>query len=136
MQRKKVKSTNLAAVGYNKKTQNLELEFLNGHIYLYHHVPEEEYKNLMTSNSKGGYFNAYIRSNAAYTGTKLTETKLRDDSDKYLVILNNVLVDGRNNMDAAREKAELVAQENPGKEVFVATVIAKAVVKDVVWQEI
>jgi hypothetical protein len=60
MQRTRVESSMLAAVGYNPSTAVLELEFRNGLIYQYAEVGEEIYRELMAAESKGRYFLEYI----------------------------------------------------------------------------
>ena len=61
MQRESVNSSNLASVGYDEKTQILEIEFNHGGVYEYYDVPKEEYKALMNADSHGKYFSANIR---------------------------------------------------------------------------
>jgi KTSC domain len=57
-----VSSSNLAAVGYDKNRHELTIAFLDGSIYLYSGVPEEEYIGLMTAyDSHGSYFVDNIR---------------------------------------------------------------------------
>lgn len=56
-----VASTNLTSVGYDKETQTLEVEFLNGRVYQYYGVPADLHGQLMQAPSKGQFFNAYIR---------------------------------------------------------------------------
>lgn len=66
MQRQQVISSNLAAVGYDPPQQMLEVEFLRGAVYLYHHVLAAVYHGLMAAGSHGTYFNAYIRDHYYY----------------------------------------------------------------------
>lgn len=51
-----VASSNIAAVGYDKEAQILEIEFHHGAIYQYVDVPEKVYEELMSSPSQGAYF--------------------------------------------------------------------------------
>ncbi|MEB2787273.1 KTSC domain-containing protein [Algoriphagus persicinus] len=51
-----VASSNIAAVGYDKKAHILEIEFHHGAIYQYADVPEKVYEELMNSPSQGAYF--------------------------------------------------------------------------------
>ena len=58
---KPVGSSNLAAVGYDEATQELEIRFHSGHHYRYLGVGPLEHEKLMSSPSKGRYFRAEIR---------------------------------------------------------------------------
>jgi len=59
MKRIPIKSSNLKAVGY--ESEILEVEFLNGGVYEYSEVPQENYDGLMAALSKGKYYNQYIK---------------------------------------------------------------------------
>jgi len=62
MERKEVTSTSIKSVGYDRKTQTLEVEFRpKGRLYQYSDVTEEEFTRLMNAASKGKYFNQYIK---------------------------------------------------------------------------
>jgi hypothetical protein len=56
-----VRSSLLAAVGYDPWRHVLEIEFKNGALYQYLAVPEWEYERLLRAESHGAYFNAEIR---------------------------------------------------------------------------
>lgn len=64
-----VKSSNIAAVGYHKKTETLRIKFNVGTIYDHPGVPSILYKKLKAAPSKGSYYNAYIKE--AYTGHRI-----------------------------------------------------------------
>jgi KTSC domain len=51
----------LAGVGYDEKTQTLEVEFRNGGVYQYNRIPAEEYAHLREAESIGRYLNTRIR---------------------------------------------------------------------------
>lgn len=70
MNRTPVSSSNLKTVGYDPETKQLEIEFLNGGIYLYSGVPESVYAGLMSASSHGSYFDAHIKK-GGYKFTKL-----------------------------------------------------------------
>lgn len=53
MERRKVTSSNIAAVGYDSSTQTLEIEFHGGGAYRYFDVPETVYNKLMEAPSVG-----------------------------------------------------------------------------------
>lgn len=55
-------SSQIAAVGYNKNTQQLKVEFIyNGSQYLYFDIPEEIFTGLINAPSVGSYFNAAVK---------------------------------------------------------------------------
>lgn len=57
-----VMSSNLAAVGYVRDKLELTIAFLDGSVYRYYWVPEEEYLDLMAAwDSHGEYFYENIR---------------------------------------------------------------------------
>lgn len=56
-----VASSNVVAIGYDRPTQTLEVEFLKGAVYQYYGVPEHMYNNIMSAPSKGRFLNTYIR---------------------------------------------------------------------------
>lgn len=55
-----VKSSNIRAIGYDKETQVLAVEFTNG-VYKYAAVPPEVHEAMMASDSVGKYFHAAIK---------------------------------------------------------------------------
>ena len=61
-----IASSNIAAVGYDKKAQILEIEFHHGAIYQYVDVPEKVYEELMSSPSQGAYFMNEIKEKFKY----------------------------------------------------------------------
>jgi hypothetical protein len=50
-----VESSMIHAVGYVDRTKTLEVVFNSGRTYVYEDVPRKVYKELMESDSKGGY---------------------------------------------------------------------------------
>jgi hypothetical protein len=56
-----VKSSNVAAVGYDGFTQTLEVEFKSGGIYRYHDVPSYVHDQLMQADSKGHFVNVFVK---------------------------------------------------------------------------
>jgi hypothetical protein len=66
MQRRSVTSSNVASVGWEEET--LEVEFVSGHVYLYHEVPEGEYQALLGADSIG---RALSSLRDKYTSTRL-----------------------------------------------------------------
>ncbi|WP_076635666.1 KTSC domain-containing protein [Lactiplantibacillus plantarum] len=55
-----VVSRDLSAVGYDQNTQQLEIVFNSGGVYLYSGVTSDEYQGLMNASSKGRYFHTFI----------------------------------------------------------------------------
>ena len=61
MKRTHVESSNIESIGYDLRSQTLEIEFLNGTIYQYFDVPERIFEELMVADSHGRYLNANIK---------------------------------------------------------------------------
>jgi hypothetical protein len=66
MQREPVESSTLASVGYDQTQFLLELEFRSGDLYQYFGPPPSIHRELMTSESKGHFFNRNIRDRFPY----------------------------------------------------------------------
>ncbi|MFP1725220.1 KTSC domain-containing protein [Lonsdalea quercina] len=66
MQRKRVSSAEVFAIGYDAETSILEIEFLNGSLYQYQGVARMIYEELLASNSKGSYYSRYIKNSFPY----------------------------------------------------------------------
>ena len=67
MNRKQVVSTNIASVGYDESTQTLEVGFLNGTTYQYSNVPKNIHNQFMQQQSKGRFFNTYVKNHYSYS---------------------------------------------------------------------
>lgn len=61
MDRELVESSTVLSIGYEPVSSTLEVEFKNGGLYQYYNVPEPIYQQLMSSDSKGKFLNAYIK---------------------------------------------------------------------------
>jgi lysyl-tRNA synthetase class 2 len=61
-----VESTTLSAVAYQPADQVLCLEFRSRAVYCYFGVPLSVYQDLLAADSKGSYFNRYIRGRFPY----------------------------------------------------------------------
>ena len=61
MHRLSVQSTTLVSVAYSSDRTLLELEFRDGTLHRFFHVPLSCFQQLLASDSKGGYFNSNIR---------------------------------------------------------------------------
>lgn len=69
MERTRVKSSDIASVGYDRGARILEVEFVRGSVYQYVNVGENVYNELMSADSLGNYFNTHIRDQ--YQNTKV-----------------------------------------------------------------
>jgi hypothetical protein len=84
MQRHKISSKILAAVGYDAATRDLEVEFRarkeedKRRVYRYHAVPAEKVTEMMASESKGSYFLVHIKPN--YKCTRIEENDGKKDA--------------------------------------------------------
>ena len=56
-----VESSSLAKVAYDAQQAILQVEFCDGSVYQYAGVPLQTYQDLLRADSKGAYFNHYIR---------------------------------------------------------------------------
>jgi len=73
----KVKSSNIAAVGYDKENKKLYVEFKGTKKkYQYDDVKENIYKSFLRAKSKGQYFSAVIKNSYAFKA--LEEEKKKD----------------------------------------------------------
>jgi hypothetical protein len=61
MRREPVSSSSIAAIGYDARTEALEVEFVNGRLYRYRSVEAQVHQDFRAATSKGTYFNACIR---------------------------------------------------------------------------
>ena len=63
MERKKVNSSSIRAVGYDERSQVLEVEFNDGRINQYTGVSPEVHRRFMSSPSPGSFFQDQIEEN-------------------------------------------------------------------------
>ena len=56
MERKKVSSSQIRSVGYDEKSQTLEVELSDGSIWQYTRVPSEVHRGLLAAPSLVSYF--------------------------------------------------------------------------------
>jgi hypothetical protein len=66
MERRAVRSQEIAIVGYDAETLTLEIVFRRGGVYHYTGVPEEIYKGLMTAPSRAIYFSQSVKEKYPY----------------------------------------------------------------------
>ncbi|MBA2562739.1 MAG: KTSC domain-containing protein [Chitinophagaceae bacterium] len=55
---------------YNKETATLKITFVSRQVYEYKNVPREIYNAMITSGSKGIYFNRHIKGQYAFQKVK------------------------------------------------------------------
>jgi hypothetical protein len=65
-----VESTLLATVSYDASQSILDLEFCDGALYRYFTVPTTVLSQLLAAESKGSFFNRYIRNSFRFTCLK------------------------------------------------------------------
>jgi hypothetical protein len=68
-----LKSTNIKAVGYDKKDKTLEVEFHSGGTYKYNNVPKSLFDRIKKVKSPGKFFHKHIRRENKYEYNKLNE---------------------------------------------------------------
>jgi len=56
-----VRSSAIAAVGYDSRTGRMKITFMQGHTYDFCGVPQHVYDGLMQARSKGTYYNEQIK---------------------------------------------------------------------------
>ena len=61
MDRLAIESTTLTSAGYSPDHSVLEVEFRSGSLYRFFDVPEDCFRQLIASSSKGVFFNRNIR---------------------------------------------------------------------------
>ncbi len=68
MERETVESSVVRSVGHSRV---IEIEFESGRVYQYMDVPEDVYEGMLAAESKGKYFNKYIRGKYPYQEIEL-----------------------------------------------------------------
>ncbi len=71
MQRVPVESKALKSLSYDAGTEYLEIEFHNGNVYRYEHVPRSVYEWLLKVPNKGGFVNRVLE--PKYPGTRVPD---------------------------------------------------------------
>ncbi len=67
MQRQSIASTNVASIGYDGRSQTLEVGFKHGGIYQYYNVNQNIYNEFLRAPSKGQFLNIYIKNAFPYS---------------------------------------------------------------------
>ncbi|HWR39168.1 MAG TPA: KTSC domain-containing protein [Patescibacteria group bacterium] len=66
MERIAVISKNIHSIGYDPSTETLEVKFDSGAIFQYYNVPATVHAELMSSPSKGVYFDYKVKNSYRY----------------------------------------------------------------------
>ena len=69
MERKRVNSSKIRSVGYDEKTQTLEIEFSNGDVYQYPKVYPEVFRRFMAAPNATTFYDDKIAED--YTGRRV-----------------------------------------------------------------
>ena len=69
MQRKRVNSSKIRAVGYDEKSQTLEIEFTNGQVFQYPKVYPEVHRRFMAAPNPTSFYDDKIAEE--YTGERV-----------------------------------------------------------------
>lgn len=64
-----VESSNIKQIGYDRKSQQMRIQFTNGGLFQYKEVPTEVFDEMMAAKSVGSYFSKNIRN--VYSCVKL-----------------------------------------------------------------
>jgi hypothetical protein len=78
----KVKSSNLAAIGYDRATKTLRILFAEGSAYDYRAVPASVYKSLMAAESKGSFFQQHVVGRYQFEKVNLREEGQYDGKEQ------------------------------------------------------
>ena len=73
MERAAVESSLIRSAGYDVLKQEMEVEFLNGAVVVYHGVGVEEWGRFMAAESKGGFLAKEIKGNREFEYKKSEE---------------------------------------------------------------
>lgn len=66
MYRRPVDSSLIRSIGYDLASSVMEVEFMNDHVYEYKDMPLSIYSELMAAESKGTYFNDFVKDLYSY----------------------------------------------------------------------
>jgi hypothetical protein len=61
VRRRRVESSAIRSVGYERETALLEVEFTSDRVYRYFAVPHAVYEGLLNAESVGAFFNEFVR---------------------------------------------------------------------------
>jgi hypothetical protein len=72
MKRVQLSSAAIAAVTYDDRQKTLAVEFRDGDIYRYAHVPKFVYEELLRAESAGAFWN-YVKKNYEFTSVEVAD---------------------------------------------------------------
>jgi hypothetical protein len=75
MKRVRLNSSAIAAVTYDERQKTLAVEFRDGDIYLYVHVPKFVYDELLKAESAGAFWN-HVKDNYEFTCVGVADRKV------------------------------------------------------------
>ena len=75
MEMKKVKSSNISAIGYDIESKKLRVRFSNGSEYDYEEVSQETFVAFISASSTGRYYHQNIKN-------KFTSAKIEGNDDE------------------------------------------------------
>lgn len=55
------RSSSVASVGYDPETNEMQVQFKGGGVYLYKKVPQHIYENMINASSVGKYFHLNVK---------------------------------------------------------------------------
>jgi hypothetical protein len=123
MQRKAIKSSNLAEVGHEASLDILEVQFLNGAIWQYHGVTVQTYNEMMAAPSIGSFFARKIK--GQYREEKIadktpTPTPAKDELPKIVSVGDEHVIE-----------IELATITQPAPQIFELPLVRRFVAKPV-----
>ena len=78
--RQPVQSSAIAKVGYSKRRHILKIEFVNGAVYRYFDVPVVVYHDLISSQSKAGFYDSNVKRH--YRSVLVRSRQKQESSEK------------------------------------------------------
>ncbi len=81
MDRKPLRSGKLKAAGFDEKLRVLEIEFMNGDVFVYTSVSPELYRQLMNSPSPSSFFEDKIEE--GFSGKRLSKAQKSGAGDDF-----------------------------------------------------
>ncbi|MDE2100620.1 MAG: KTSC domain-containing protein [Patescibacteria group bacterium] len=83
-----VKSSNLAAVAYDKDEKELHVRFLSGAVGYYRNVPRAKWLGLQAANSKGGFVNQHVKPQHVWVAGEKTASKASQTDQPGPILLH------------------------------------------------
>ena len=90
--RQPLKSSKLRAAGYDEASRVMEIEFVNGDVYVYKSVSPETYRQLMASPSPNSFFEDKIEE--AFSGKRIGKAGKSNSNDAFDALFGSRSNDG------------------------------------------